>query len=370
VGRRHFPVHLLSDEQHIESGEGTGRWRDSIARAGVFVSSRSVGNVRWTATQLAGQRVALCFDDDRLCADFAAVLGAAPPASSGDAADVVIEALAQTTVDGYGYLRAVRHGAAVPALDYFIGIHRPDSPYREIGRQSGWTALGESPGDEPLFLVRDEHCFFRLTAEWTILVMSLVFRAAFGFRTDAILFHAAAVVIGGKGFVFAGPRMAGKSTTALALAARGHNFLSDEIAWYVPSTRELIDFRRPVGVREGVRAAAVDAAVSAATPSGFEWHDSLRLPVDSIVPQEPPRRATLDAIVFLRPFEPAPRLVRIKPTREHLPLLQPIPISMLNASPARRMMQMTQLLNSVRLYDLHPGHPDDTAKILEEAALS
>jgi hypothetical protein len=75
-------------------------------------------------------------------------------------------------------------------------------------------------------------------------------------------------------------------------------------------------------------------------------------------------------VVFLRPFEPAPRLIPLEPSREHLALLQPLPMSMLNTSPARRMMQLIQLLSSVRTYALHPGHPDETALILEEAALS
>jgi hypothetical protein len=60
----------------------------------------------------------------------------------------------------------------------------------------------------------------------------------------------------------------------------------------------------------------------------------------------------------------------VQPSREHLPLLQPLPRSMLNLSPARRMMQMTRILSSVRVFDLYPGNPDDTARILEEAALA
>ena len=65
--------------------------------------------------------------------------------------------------------------------------------------------------------------------------------------------------------MLAGPRYSGKSTLSLALAARGHHFLSDEIAWYIPSTRHLTAFRRPVGVREhinrGVRSRQSDAVI-------------------------------------------------------------------------------------------------------------
>ena len=362
-------MHLLNDATKSKPIQSAGRWRESIAQAGAFVCSQKQRLSRWTATELAGERLVLGFDDDRVYSEFAPMLGATRPAADYDRTDatVVVETLTRTNVAGFGYFRVTRLGRPVPALDYFIGYGRRDCPYREIGRLDGWTAISEDDVDA-LFLIREEHCFFRLNDDWPIIALSLLFRAAFGVQQDAILFHAAAVIIGDKGFIFAGPRYAGKSTISLALAARGHSFLSDEIAWYVPSTRALIDFRRPVGLREGVRAAAVDARFPSVAATGIEWHDSLRLPVDALLPQAPPATATLDVIVFLKPFAATPRLIPLQPSLDHLPLLQPIPISMLNVSPARRMMEMVRLISSVRMYDLYPGHPDETAKILEEIA--
>ena len=84
------------------------------------------------------------------------------------------------------------------------------------------------------------------------------------------------------------------------------------------------------------------------------------------MPQEPPRTATLDVVVFLKGFEATPRAVPLRPSIEHLPQLQPTPVSMLNVPPARRMMEMVRLVSSVRMYDLYSGHPDDTARMLEE----
>lgn len=372
VGRRHFPVQLLNDQNTIEVLENTGPWRESVAQAGVFISSARQPAPLRTLSELAGERVALEFDSDELYSLYAGVFGGSTPAESCGApsdANVLIDARATTSVNGFGYLTVTRDGRALPASDYFIGLDRPGCSYRQIGTADGWTAIGEA-GDAALFLISNEHCFFRLTPGWPIMALSLIFRAAFGVREDAVMFHAASIAIHGRGFIFAGPRYSGKSTTALTLASRGHQFLSDEIAWFVPSTGELIDFRRPVGVREGVRAAAIDAVIPSVAASGIDWHDSLRLPIDSIVPQQPARKTLLRAIVFLKAFEPKPRLVPVKPTREHLPQLQPLPMSMLNTSPARRMMQLIQLLASVRVYDLYPGHPDETAIILEEAALS
>jgi hypothetical protein len=371
VGRRHFPVLLLNRQTPINVQENTGPWRDSIAQAGVFVSSPRAAALLRTTSQLAGERVALDFDSQELYAEYAAVFGGSDPTAIPEApaaADVIIQLRASTPVTGFGYLHVTRRGRPLPASEYFIGLDRPGCTYREIGSAGNWKAIGEAAG-EAIFLIGDEHCFFRLTQEWPITALSLIFRAAFGVREDAMMFHAASISIHGRGFIFAGPRYSGKSTTALTLAARGHQFLSDEIAWFVPSTGQLIDFRRPVGVREGVRSAAIDAIMPSVAGSGIDWHDSLRLPIDSLVPQQQPAQTLLRAVVFLKPFEPRPRLELVKPTREHLPLLQPLPMSMLNTSPARRMMQLIQLLANVRVYELFPGHPDETALILEEAAL-
>jgi hypothetical protein len=348
--------------------ESAGQWRDFVAQAGVFISSNTTAAASWTSTQLAGEHLALAFDDDRLYSDFSAMFGAAPAAADAPppSANVIIEVLANTGVKGYGYLRVSRDGRPLPTLEYFIGYGRADCPYRKVGSSGPWTAFADDSDVQPLFFMQGEHCFFRLTDSWTITALSLVFRASFGLQHDAILFHAAAVIVKDKGFMFAGPRYAGKSTLSLALAARGHHFLSDEIAWYVPSTRLLVSFRRPVGVREGVRSAVIDARIQSIGQSGIDWHDSVRLPVDALLPQEAPRTATLDVVCFLRGFEAKPRLVRLRPSLEHLPLLQPTPVSMLNVAPARRMMEMVRLVSSVRMYDLYSGHPDETARMLEE----
>ena len=371
MGGHDLAVHLLDGSSRQHPVESAGSWRDLIALAGAFVSGNTPAAPFTTSTRLASELLTLAYDDQRLYSDFTAMLGSGAPTAKPQAGEptVAIQVLRNTNLEGYGYLHVTREGRGMQALDYFIGYGRPDCPYREVGQFASWRAFSDDGDSErPLFLIRGEHCFFRLTDNWTIVALSLVFRAAFGFQEDAILFHAAAVVVRGKGFMLAGPRYAGKSTLSLALAARGHSFLSDEIAWYVPSTRQLIAFRRPVGVRNGIRAAAIDARIKDLAGDGIEWHDSLRLPVDALVPQEAAQTATLDVVVFLKGFEEKPRIVALQPSLDLLPMLQPTPVSMLNASPARRMLEMVRLVSSVRMYDLYPGHPDETARILEEIA--
>ena len=103
-------------------------------------------------------------------------------------------------------------------------------------------------------------------------------------RSDAIFFHASALGIYGEGTIFVGPGGAGKSTTALGLTARGHNFLSDEVAGYLPATGELVPFRRPVGIKPGPRASAVERSLTPAIVERIQRDGFIRVDVDTLFP--------------------------------------------------------------------------------------
>jgi hypothetical protein len=186
-------------------------------------------------------------------------------------------------------------------------------------------------------------------------------------RSDVIFFHASALGIFGEGTVFVGPSGGGKSTTAMALAARGHNFLSDEVGAYVPETGELIPFRRPVGIKPGPRPTAVERGLPASAAALIERDGFYRVDVDAIFATEPPQALPLRRIVFLRGFAARPCLERIKPGRGEIVELQPLMSSFLNQSHSRRIFELTRLLATAKVYQLHPGDPDETALYLEEA---
>lgn len=190
-------------------------------------------------------------------------------------------------------------------------------------------------------------------------------------RSDAIFFHASSLGIFGEGTIFVGPAGGGKSTTALALAARGHNFLGDEIAGYVPARGELIPFRRPVGIKPGPRAAAVTRALAsgAAKRAVEDPHvrpGFVRVDVDALFPVEPARPVPLRRIVFLRGFARHPQLDRMNPGRPEVAELQPLMSSFLNAAHSRRVFELARLLSTAKIYCLHPGEPDATAVHIEE----
>jgi hypothetical protein len=217
----------------------------------------------------------------------------------------------------------------------------------------------------PVFLLRGQDCLFRLVPDWRTTVTLLLYHRLMRARRDAIFFHASSVGIDGRGILFVGPRASGKSTTALALAARGHAFLGDNTACYLPATGEILPFRRAVGIRPGPRSEAVTQVLARAgrDPDREGW---LRLDADALVETPEPPPTPLGAVVFLGRFAPKPHLVRVEPSREEVAMLQPIIGSLVNASPTRRVFEMARLLSRVEVYRLRPGDPDATATLLEE----
>ncbi len=231
----------------------------------------------------------------------------------------------------------------------------------------GWTSVAFRDSDVPMFAFRGRDCIFALGPRWRYGIAWFLHWRLLRMRPDVIFFHASALGIFGEGTIFVGPSGGGKSTTSMALAARGHNFLSDEVGAYVPETGQLIPFRRPVGIKPGPRAAAVERGLPASANEQIEREGFYRVDVDTIFASEPAKALPLRRIVFLRGFADRPCLERIKPGREELVELQPLMSSFLNASHSRRIFELTKLLATAKVYQLNPGTPDDTALYLEEA---
>lgn len=70
---------------------------------------------------------------------------------------------------------------------------------------------------------------------------------------DLLCIHAAALARSGRGIAIAAPSCNGKSTLTLALAARGWDFLSDEVAAIHLESLQMLPFPLAVGCRSGTR---------------------------------------------------------------------------------------------------------------------
>jgi hypothetical protein len=239
-----------------------------------------------------------------------------------------------------------------------------------IGRADGWQPMRS---DEPrlTFDVRGQQVRFPAGSGWRALAANLVVGLVVRLQRHVIFLHAAAIAIGQarRGVVFVGPKAAGKTTTALGLASRGHAFLGDEIVGVREGSREIVPVLRTISKRDGPCAVGVDEAIAAMSPARTRYPDghsrttirASRLFSDGLVP------AALDAIVFLGAVGPVPRLTPVHSSLETASRLTPVTSTLWGRSPTSRAFALMRLVASVRGYVLQLGPPDATSDSLEHA---
>lgn len=318
--------------------------------------------------QLAGILFDVDSDDLALLDELSAVLGRPRDAPEGGShARFEARARARGGPRGFGHLKLGPPGTGVEsAAELIIGLGYDDFPFERVDGAPAWTSLAFRGESAPMFALRGEDCLFALVPGWRKAVALLLLQRLMRLRQDAIFFHAASVEVAGAGAMLVGPKGAGKSTLALALATRGHGFLGDEHACYVPARGELVPVRRPVGIKPGPRARSAQAALERAGLDP-EREGMMRVPVEELVPAPAPGPVPLRAVVFLRGFADAPSLTAVEPSRQELAALQPVGSSFANAAATERVFQLVRMLSRARVFRLRVGPPDETAALLESA---
>jgi hypothetical protein len=323
---------------------------------------------------LADCRISAMCDDRSFFPEFFLMFGGKPPAAApaDGPADMHLDIHA-CAHPAFGWFRmSGTNGLPVDGREFTFALEAKRSVFRALPvEEPGWNCLGFRDTDALALAFRGNDCVFALDPQWRRTIMWYLFWRLLRMRSDAIFFHASSIGVAGNGVMFVGPAGGGKTTTALALASRGHDFLGDEIAAYIPENGNLVPFRRPVGVKPGPKPAAVERALASGRLQRVArdqavGRDFVRVDVEELLRVDPPRAVPLRRVVFLRGFAERPSLERIHPGRAEIVELQPLMSSFLNAPHTRRVFELTRLLAAAKVYALRPGAPDDTAAYLEK----
>ena len=249
---------------------------------------------------------------------------------------------------------------------FLLGFSSPTIPLRVCeAAGEGWSSLALGDDDVPIFSFRGDVCRFRGVPRWRRIVAHYLFLRMIAMRQEALFFHAASVGIGGNGVMLIGPKGSGKSTLSLGLASRGHVFLGDETAAYVPASRLLLPFRRPAGVKPGPRVDAVTRSL-ARVEARTDEEGILRVDAAELFDLAPATPLPLSGVVFLSGFGDPPAIEAIQAGRDELAIMQPMATTLSNAPATSRVFQMIRLLASVRCYKMTVGNPDTSVQRLEE----
>lgn len=220
------------------------------------------------------------------------------------------------------------------------------------------------------FRIRGREVFFPADGHWRSLVANLALGCVLRQQLDIIYLHASGVAFagGGDGVLFVGPKAAGKTTTALGLASRGHRFLGDEIVGVRPATREIVPVLRSISKREGPCADGIDQALATLSVNRSRYPDgprtimhASRLFTTGLGPVH------AKAVVFLGGFGPAPMLTPLPASLETASKLTPVASTLWGQSPGGRAFALLKLISSVPGFLLQLGAPDETARFLEDA---
>ena len=252
--------------------------------------------------------------------------------------------------------------------DFVLGVF-PDRGYGEVPSPvPGWRVISLGAGGGSSVAIRGSQLLLRCDEPWRALVGSLAVSRLIRLQRRHLFFHAASVGVARSGLLLVGPKGAGKTTLSLALAARGHAFLGDEIAGVRLDSFEVVPLRRSLAVRTGPRAQAVSEALArAGAPVEIYPDVGERLRAQALG-QFPGSRGVslpLKALVFLQGFEPTPSVERLEPGREQIRQLTPMGATLWGMAPARRAFDMLSMLSRARCYRMVLGGPEESAACIE-----
>lgn len=239
---------------------------------------------------------------------------------------------------------------------------------------AGWRLAGGSAG--PVLAACDAHVLLHPKLIPPEFLVEYLVGITLGAQHWTLPIHGASLQVGQAGVVLVGASHAGKTTTALHLAARGHTLLGDEIALIRLASGEIVPFRRAVNIRPGPHGRALAAALGLAgdaedSSSTPHWAGSYR--ITELFPDRPAGPTPLRAVFFLSGFADRPSLDRFELALDHDDVIgwittPEIAYCSWGVAPARRalrLMALRQMLSGIPCWLLKAGSPRDTVELIE-----
>ena len=254
-------------------------------------------------------------------------------------------------------------------LDFSLRLF-PERGYDEIPSPvAGWRCLTRAATPRlPFMLVQGNQGIIDRSQPWQAFVGACMVNRVLRLQQDVLFFHAASVGVGERGLLLIGPKGAGKSTTALTLASRGHAFLGDEIAAVRQRSGDMLPLRRAISIRPGPCAQVLEDKLRAGSYPLETFPDGtvrMRAQMQQLFPDARARPLCLRSALFLRQFTARPRLEPFTFTPQHVSLLQPLSCTLWGVSPGRRLLEFLTLFGRIRCYFLDVGAPEETADLIE-----
>lgn len=226
-----------------------------------------------------------------------------------------------------------------------------------------------SERDRPVIAARNDQLLIDRELPWQVVVAHYFVHHVMRLQPDLACFHGASVAVGRCGVLLSGSKGAGKSTLSLALAARSHGFLGDDIAVIHGENGTMLPLRRIASIRLGPQAQAVHRFLDLHPVDQETLPDGtvrLRAAVSALFPDAAPREVPLTHAFFLNGISSQPLATAFEFSWKDLPLLAPLHATLMGRPAGKQSLMFLKLFASVRCYRLMPGGtPDQTAELIE-----